>query len=460
MTFQQFLLIIRARRRIILIIFFSVVALAVAASLLLPKRYTAETTVLVDFKSPDPIYGQLFQAQILPSYMATQMDVITSDRVAQRVVRMLGLDKNQQAIAQWKDDGNGDGTIYSYYAALFQKKLDVIPSKESSVITIDFTGPDPNFAALVANAFAKAYIDTSLELKVDPAKEYAAWFSDRTTQYRDKLQAAQSKLSAFQRDNGIVATDDRLDDENARLQELSTQLALAQAQHADSSSRQRQASGNMETSPDVLASPVIQSLQSDIVRQEAKLTELGGQLGVNHPQYQRAQTELDTLKSKLDAEMRRMAGSVDASKAVSLHREADIRAALDAQKKKVLALKAQHDQLMVLQKDVENAQRAYDLVGDRLSQTSLESQTRQTEVVVLTPAEPPVKHSFPKLILNTILAVFLGGLLGVGTALVQELKSRRIRSEDDLRQVLGVQVLTVISGAKTPRGGLLRRASV
>jgi chain length determinant protein EpsF len=460
MTFEQFLRIIRARRKLILIIFFSFVALVVVLSLVWPKRYTAETTVLVDFKSPDPIFGQMFMAQILPSYMATQMDIITSDRVAQRVVRMLGLDKNAAAIAQWKDDGGGVGTIYSYYAALFEKKLDVLPSKESTVITIDFTGPDPDFAALVANAFARAYIETSLELKVDPAKEYAAWFGDRTTQYRDKLQAAQSKLSAFQRANGIVATDDRLDEENARLQQLSSQLAIAQAQRADSSSRQRQASGNMETSPDVLAYPVIQQLRADVVRQEAKLDELGGQLGVNHPQYQRAQTELETLKAKLDAEMRRTAGSVDATKAVSVQREADIRAALEAQKKKVLALKVQHDQLMVLQKDVESAQRAYDLVGDRLSQTSLESQTHQTEVVVLTPAEAPVKPSSPKLVLNTILAIFLGGMLAVGTALLRELKNRRIRSEDDLRQVLGVQVLTVIQGTAPRRARrFLRRAA-
>lgn len=444
MTFQQFVLVLKARWKIILTIFSVVVSLALILSLVLPRQYTASASVLVDVKSTDPIYGAMMQAQLLPGYMATQVDIITSDRVAQRVVRMLGFDKSPEAIAQWKDEGEEKGTVVSFFADLLQKKLDVKPSRESSVITIGFTGVDPKFAAAVANAFARAYIDTNLELKVEPAKEFANWFGDRAKQLRDNLEAAQARLSAYQKEKGIVATDDRLDVENARYAELSSQLTAIQAQRADSSSRQRQASGQMSTSPDVINSPLIQSLRADVARQEAKLQEMAGQLGKNHPQYQRTQAELDALKMKLDSEMHQVASSVGTSNTVNQQREAALRAALEAQKLKVLELRAQRDEAVVLLKDVENAQRAYDLVGQRLSQTSLESQAQQTNLVVLTPAEPPIKHSGPKIILNTVLACFLGGLLGVGVALLLELSNRRIRSAEDLVEALGVPVLAVL----------------
>lgn len=445
MSFQQFLLILKARWKTILAVFSGVVVLAVTLSLVLPKQYLATTTVLVDVKSSDPIYGAFMQSQMLPGYMATQVDVITSDRVAQKVVRMLGLDKDPIALEQWRTEAKGEGNPVSFFADALQKKLDVKPSKDSSVITINFTGLDPKFAATVANAFAKAYIETDLELKVDPAKEYASWFSARTQQLRNQLEVAQQKLSSFQREKGIVGNDDHLDVETARLTELSTQLAIAQAQRADSSSRQRQASGNMETSADVLANPVIQALRADVVHQEAKLKEMSGQLGVNHPQYLRTQGELEMLKSKLNSEMRQIASSVGSSSAASSQREAEIRAAVEAQKQRVLASKALHDQISVLQKDVENAQKAYDMVGQRLSQTRLESQTQQTNVSVLTAAEPPVRHASPKLLLNTVLAIFLGSLLGIATALVLELNNRRIRSAEDLSDVLGVPVLAVLT---------------
>ncbi len=451
MTFQQFVLILKARWKVILTIFSVVVSLALILSLVLPRQYTAAASVLVDVKSTDPIYGAMMQAQLLPGYMATQVDIITSDRVAQRVVRMLGFDKSPDAIAQWKDEGEGKGSVVSFFADLLQKNLDVKPSRESSVITIGFKGVDPKFSAAVANAFARAYIDTNLELKVEPAKEFANWFGDRAKQLRDNLEAAQSRLSAYQREKGIVATDDRLDVENARYAELSSQLTAIQAQRADSSSRQRQATGRMDTSPDVLNSPIIQSLRADVARQEAKLKEMAGQLGQNHPQYQRTQAELDALKSKLDAEMRQVASSVGTSNVVNLQREIDLRAALEAQKKKVLELRAQRDEASVLVKDVETAQRAYDLVGQRLSQTSLESQTQQTNIVVLTPAEPPIKHSSPKLLLNVVVAVFLGMLLGIGVALLQEMRNPRIRSGEGLAETLGMPVLAVLESAALPR---------
>ena len=55
---------------------------------------------------------------------------------------------------------------------LLTKNLDVKPSRESNVIQINYRSPDPRFAAGLANAFAQAYIATTLELRVDPAKQF------------------------------------------------------------------------------------------------------------------------------------------------------------------------------------------------------------------------------------------------------------------------------------------------
>ncbi|MCP2936135.1 hypothetical protein NK983_25940, partial [Salmonella enterica subsp. enterica serovar Typhimurium] len=101
------------------------------------------------------------------------MDIVTSDRVAQRVVRMLGFEKSAQAVEQWREATDGQGSMDAYFADLLKKKLDVKPSRDSNVLSIAFSGQDPAFSAAVANAFAQAYIDTNLELKIEPAKQYA-----------------------------------------------------------------------------------------------------------------------------------------------------------------------------------------------------------------------------------------------------------------------------------------------
>ncbi|MDP0919638.1 hypothetical protein Q6272_31830, partial [Klebsiella pneumoniae] len=81
---------------------------------------------------------------------------------------------------------------------------------------VSYKGNDPRFAAAIANAFVAAYNETTLELKVDPARQYSSFFDLRAKEARDQLEQAQAKLSQFQAETGVIAVDERLDVENAR----------------------------------------------------------------------------------------------------------------------------------------------------------------------------------------------------------------------------------------------------
>jgi chain length determinant protein EpsF len=456
MSFQQFLLILRARLWLVLATLAVVVGTTLAVSLILPKQYTAEVALVVDAKSADPLLGGLLPAQMIPGYMATQVDIILSDRVAQRVVSLLKMDQSPVVQEQWREATEGEGSIKVWLAAALKKQLDVKPSRESNVITIGYQGSDPGFAAGVANTFAQAYIDVSLELKVEPARQYAKWFDGQTNSLRADLEVAQKKLSEYQQERGIIATDERLDVETARLAELSTQLSMAQAQRVDSRSRQTQG-GSAESLPEVMQNGLIQSLKSDLSRQEATRTQMAGRLGANHPELARIDAEISSLRDRVATETRRVVSSLGTTNRVNVQRVTEVEAALEAQKQKILDLKAQRDQIAVFQRDVENAQRAYDLVTQRLAQTSLESQNQQTNVVVLSPAVAPLKPSSPKVLLNTALAVFLGMLLGVGAALLLELMDQRVRGEEDLTLLDGVPMLGTIPA--TGKTGAFRHAA-
>ncbi len=277
-----------------------------------------------------------------------------------------------------------------------------------------FSWPDPKAATLFANAFAKAYIDTSLELKVDPAKQYANWFDERSKQVKETLSTAQNKLSDYQRAKGIVASDERVDVESARLTELSSQLVTIQAQRSDSQSRQRQASGNKDTLSEVLQNPLIAGLKSDLAHLRARREDVIVRLGKSHPEYQRADSEIASLRERITQETARVANSMGTSNQVNVQRESDVRAALEAQKQKVLALKQQHDEIMALQNEVMSAQRSYDLITQRLAQTNLESRAQQTNVVLLNPADEPISASSPRVSLNILIAAFVGTMLGTG----------------------------------------------
>lgn len=464
MTFGQFLAILRARWLVALLVLLTVVGVTIVVSMVLPKQYKAVASVVVDFK-PDPVSAVMYGGMASPGFMATQVDIIQSERVAQRVVRNLRLAENQTIRQQWQDETQGQGTIESWLATVFSRQMDVVPARESSVISVSYQAPDPRFAAALANAFAQAYIDTSLELRVDPARQYSSFFETRSKDARDALEKAQSRVSAFQREKGIIASDERLDVENSRLNELSSQLTALQAISAESASRQVQARGaSADRLQEVLNNPNVSGIKADITRNEARLRELSTRLGDSHPQVVETRAVLAELRSRLDQETRRVSGGVGVSNTINRQREAEVRASLAAQRDKVLRLKAVRDEGMVLMRDVENAQRAYDAVQQRLTQTSLESQTTQSNVHLLTQASPPLEPASPRVVLNTVAALFVGTLLAVATALILELRDRRVRGPLDMLATLKLPVIGVMPKpgsrlvfGKTPLGSIQQR---
>ncbi len=95
-------------------------------------------------------------------------------------------------------------------------------------------------------------------------------------------------------------------------------------------------------------------------------------------------------------------------------------------------------------RDVENLQRAYEQVQARLSQSTLESQATQTNLSVLKYASEPLKHSSPRLFLNLAVALFMGAVVGLLTAVVIELMDRRVRTNADIVDVLELPILGVM----------------
>ncbi len=452
MNFSQFLLILRARKKIVLITLAITVMTTLLVSLLLPKSYKATSSLVLNYKGIDPVTGLTLPGQLLPGYMATQIDIINSKNVALRVVDQLHLAQSPAVIEQFNDDTGGRGTVRDWLADLLLKKLEVVPSRESSVVDISFRGADPQFVAAVANAFSDEYQKISIQLKVEPMKKAASYFDAQTKMLRDNVEAAQSRLSKYQQEHGIVSVDNRLDVESNRLNDLSAQLVAAQGQLAEANSRRHMAQGERGAeSPDVSSNPLVQNQKISLGAAEAKLAELGQRLDRNHPQYQSAKAEVDKLRNDLSANLRATSNSVSNNAQILGQREATVRAALEQQKNKVLELNRTRDEMGVLAKDVESAQRAFDVTSQRFSQTKIEGASDQSDIAVLNPATAPILPAGPKVLLNTLVSLVLGAMMGVGLALVREMTDRRVRSEGDLSDLLEIPVLGTVDWSAPTR---------
>jgi chain length determinant protein EpsF len=330
------------------------------------------------------------------------------------------------------------------------RNLQVKAKRDSHLIRITYSAPDGEFAAAVANAFVKGYLETIRRLQADPAKENARQFDEQMQGLKQVLERAEAKLAKFQQDKGIVATDERMDLENTRLSEMSAQLAVAQSQSYESQARQRQlreflAGGKGEAPAEVSSSPVVQQLKQSVAEREAKLSELSKKVGPNHPQYVAASTELEGLRGRLREEMRMAAQGVLTSSGVAPEREGSLRAAVEQQRSKVLGLKNTRNQLAVLMREADSARQAYDAAVQRFNQTRMASEVAQTTGTVVHPADAPTRPASPRPTLNVALALAIGLAVGVGMALYREAVDGYVRSTRDIVEILGVPVFAVLA---------------
>jgi chain length determinant protein EpsF len=442
-NFSRFILIVRARWRVTTAIFGSVILLSLLLTLLMPRQYTATASVVIDTR-PDPVAGTANPAQLVEAYLATQLDIAGSEEVARRVVTSLKLDQNTEFRREWQKDTAGSADLVAWLARKLLKKTTVAPTKESNVIAFAVKWPDREMAAALANGFSRAFIDTTIDMKVEPAKEYAEWFDKRSRAVHTKLEASSKRLSDFENKTGITTTDEKLDVENARLSDLSTQLTSMEAERQQSESKAKEIEGSPDTAPDVVGNELIRGLKTQLAESEARLKHVAASSGPNHPDYAAAEGEVSSLRGRIAEETRRIVSSLRDAAQIDLRREREITAALDAQRRRVLDLKGDHDRLAVMQGDVTSAQNELDAVSQRLAQSSLEGLITQTNAIPLTAAVAEWKPSSPKLMLNLALGFVLGAIASISWVMARETTDPRVRSHEDLLRLLSVPVLGTI----------------
>lgn len=437
---KQILLIVFAHRYLAAIVFMVVALVGVTVTLKTPKSYMASTDLLVESRV-DPIAAGPLPGSF-SNYLATQVAIIQSERLLAGVVKRLVASENPILIKQWKIITQEKIPMQRYFQGLLQRGLSVEPVRGTNIIKINFQGPNPEFVSIAANAYAQAYLDLTVNLRVEPVTRYAEWFAERQKALRADVEAAQMKLSEYQRNKGIVGTDQqRADVETQRLDALMAQLATIQGENIGLRSRQQTSGGVL--SADTQASTAVQNLRAALNSAEARMSELRVTLGTNHPIRVQLEEQITQLRQQLAEEVKIVSGGTSLAQTTGSLRESKLRAAIAAQKELVISLIAERDEIAVLTQDVAAAKRIYDSVLQRGNQLDLEKQTDQANVSILSPAVKPSTHAkpdTPKLLGMTLAAAF-GAAFAAAVAV--EFLNRKVRVIEDI-MIEDVPVLGVI----------------
>lgn len=447
MDVSRLLVSLRGQFRLVAVAIAAGLLLATAVTMLLPRRYVAEASVLVDARDINPVSGMPTQTGPMAQAvtLATQVDVLRSERVARQVVDDIGLPRFGEVRPEWIGTEESQAEIANRLTQALMRDLTIRSSGESSVIQIQFAAPTAAFAAEVANAFATAYLKIDGTLKLEAAQANLPFLAGKVNEQRDALLQARSRLSQFQQAHGLLdVSTEKIDAEITLLNDLNSRLAEARSNSSAQSARSRFG----RSSIDVLQDPGTQAVQQDLREAQARLNALQARsLGPRHPEIERARADvarLQRVSEERAASLSRAMRSEDQTGQAHLQ---DMAKAVDEQRERVLQVQGFRDELATLQGDVDGARKSYDQVRARFHDAQMESQSSSLKSAMLVKASVPLRPASPKLLLNLAAGAIAGLLAALALVVVRDQRRPRLRGPVDITRGLGLPVLATIDVA-------------
>ncbi|SEA74119.1 capsular exopolysaccharide family [Thiothrix caldifontis] len=331
-------------------------------------------------------------------------------------------------------------------SSIFLNNVTVAPVKNSKIVTVHYDDPDPEMAALVANALADNYIDMNLERRAGSTDYAKKFLEEQLAQTKSKLEESESKLVQYAKEKSIFNTDDKTSLVSQKLQGLSAALTEAEKERiaTESEFKQAQASKSLNR---VQSSSVIQQLKTSKAKLQADYQE---KLQIYKPDYPLMQ-QLQQQISELDQEIQRES-SLEKSTAQSAlqsdymaakQKEAQLKAEVEKYKLELLSSQDKSIGYNTLQREVETNRQLYEGLLQRVKEVNVAGLANTNNISIVDSALVPYAVHKPNTRLNLALGAVLGLFLGAVVAFMLEFLDDRIKSTEDLEKVLSLPVLGV-----------------
>lgn len=416
----------------------------IAWLLITPAQYEATAKILLDPRPAKLVDGAVVQSGLGESSVGadtllvdSQTEIMTSRPVLQKVIRDEKLINDPEF---FKPRGEGMrirlrnlfGSLLPGYEptqAHISEPSDLVLQEfrekhlfanrvgNTYIIDVGVISEDPDKAARLANAVARAYISGQVEFLSDTTREATADLESRIEELRDRVRIAENKVEAYRKSKGLLGAPGMLSTEQ-RLQELNSRLASARAEAALAKARYERLRDNTAenvaagNTSEALDNKALVNLRALLAQAERRLSGMSGELGPQHPELIRARQEKDGIMRLIGDELTRIRAVARSEYELARENEASLERELKDAQSNV----ADNNQSLVKLRDLEREASAAKAVLEsflvRARETSEQEGLGRANSRIIAAASAPTRPSFPPTRLIAAAALFAGLLAG------------------------------------------------
>lgn len=447
------------RRRIWLVL--GVIAAALLAALYVTYTtvplYRASTTIEVSREASRVLEQDdtmPANARLGTEFYQTQYGLIGSRSVAAGVVRKLRLADNPTVLVGY-DGADADQAMEASRQRRTQRAIEIVrantqvePVRNSGLVNIRFSSPDPELSALVSRTLAETYIETNLQRRFD-ANNYAREFLESELQrVRAALEESEQRVVTYANNSDILEINRRSNAEGTEqgqsvpemsLQVLNDALAQATANRIAAQARARARSGEAAVSDAGLT-----QLRSQRAQLQAEYSRNLATLRPEYPSMVALRSQIDSLDRSIVQQTQRINESQNNEYRAALAQEQQLQARVAALTENVQQLSQRRIQYNIFQRDADTNRALYESLLERYKEIGVAGGVGSNNVAIVDAAEVPDTPFSPRPLMNILLALIGGTALGLAAAFLLEQLDGAIKNPAEVENSLGLPILGVI----------------
>jgi succinoglycan biosynthesis transport protein ExoP len=397
----------------------------------------------------------------LESYVETQVKLLQSEYLLEHVIDKLKLQKERPATG-WRAFASRVQRIFEFSKSSrlperekliqeIERNLTVRTSGNSRLLEVLYESPDPKGAADFANTLVSEFIELTQEERWKSAQSTAEWLTNHLDKMKVQLEASEARLQDYARTSGLSFTSEKENLAESQLKELQDELSKVQAERIANQARFEAAKSKPADSlPEMLDDPTMREYGQKLTELQRQYAELSATLTPEHYKVQRVQAQINELNSVMQKERSNVLRRIGNEYAAALRRERLLSQAHAKQEKVVADQSEKAIHYDTLKRDVDSNRRLYEVMLQRVKETSLAAAMRDSNVLVIDRAKPLPLPYRPSLPTNSAIGLFSGVLLGFGFVLLRERLDHKIRVPGDALTYLNLPELGAIPLAELP----------
>lgn len=403
--------------------------------------YQASATILIEPEPPKVLNIQEVTPIGAPTqdYYRTQYELMTSRPIVHKVIEGLDLKARIPELERAPDP-----------VRALQAAISVEPRRHTRLVAVKFEHPNPALAAEVTNGLARQYVKHNLDIKLRAAQEAMTWLNEQMTSLRAKVQESSVALQNYRVKAGIMGLQEQRQITAQKIMDFNKQYLEAQAQRlsveAKMNELQRITSdrGGAQTIFTVADNQLIQRLKQEASELEVTRAKLSRTYKEKHPEILKIDAQIEQVTQRIDAEIKTMMRAVQTEFRVARAREETLLGNVNRLRAEAQELNEKEIQYLNLQRDADSNQQLYEAVLKRLKETGVTGGLETNNVSVIEEAVTPRVPIRPRRAVNLLIAVMVGLVIGVGTALTIEYFDTTVKTPDDVERHLGLPVIGIV----------------